>query len=79
VLFPATAAGPAGSTLVELAFAVLEGAALNHDVGFADEADAVVALLRSLARQRSELPPTAPPTETTEPAGLDGTDTTERT
>jgi AcrR family transcriptional regulator len=82
VLFPATAAGPDGSTLVELAFAVLEGAALNHDVGFADEADAVVALLRSLARQRSELPPTAPPTETTEttePAGLDGTDTTERT
>lgn len=53
VLFPATAAGPQGATLVELAFTVLEGAALNHDVGFADEAEAVVAMLRGFARERS--------------------------
>jgi AcrR family transcriptional regulator len=73
VLFPATAASPDGSTLVELAFAVLEGAALNHDVGFPDEAEAVVALLRSLARElldnpltpRAERPDATPDTRDT--------------
>jgi AcrR family transcriptional regulator len=70
VLFPATAAGPGGSTLVELAFAVLEGAALNHDVGFADEAEAVVALLRGMATELLDQPrvdvPVATPTDPNE-------------
>jgi AcrR family transcriptional regulator len=50
VLFPATATQEDGPLLLELAFAVLEGAAINHDVGFVAEAEGIVALLRAITR-----------------------------
>jgi AcrR family transcriptional regulator len=67
VLFPATAAGPEGATLVEFAFAVLEGAALTHDVGFPDEAEAVVTMLRRLARALLDPLVPGPPTDLAQP------------
>jgi AcrR family transcriptional regulator len=72
VLFPATATSEQGPVLLELAFAVLEGAALSHDVGFDDEAEAVVALLRRLASDlldnpaRNDLTPRSETSQTSE-------------
>lgn len=81
VLFPATAASEHGPVLLELAFATLEGAALNHDVGFGDEAEAIVALLRRLARDLLDNPagPISPPPAPSDPPERnDLSDRTER-
>jgi AcrR family transcriptional regulator len=49
MLFPATAAMPDSMAIVRFAFAVLDGAALSADLGFAASAEETVAILRGLA------------------------------
>jgi AcrR family transcriptional regulator len=76
VLFPATATQEAGPLLLELAFAVLEGAALNHDVGFVEEAEAIVGMLRAITRDVVDNPAWRTPAPATT-AAPDPRDTTE--
>jgi AcrR family transcriptional regulator len=62
VLFPATAASPDGIAIVRFAFATLEGAAINADLGFVDDAEETVGILRALARIHLDNPQPDPGT-----------------
>lgn len=53
VMFPGTASDPAGQALVRFAFAVLQGAAINHDVGLDEQAEEIVGVLAGLARDQA--------------------------
>lgn len=56
VLFPATASVPQSRAVVRFAFAALQGAAINDDLGLGEAADDVLAVLRVMARNAAVLP-----------------------
>jgi AcrR family transcriptional regulator len=59
MLFPATAAS-AGLAIVRFAFAVLDGAALSADLGFVDDAEETVGILRALTALHLDNPQPTP-------------------
>jgi AcrR family transcriptional regulator len=69
MLFPATAAMPDSMAIVRFAFAVLDGAALSADLGFAASADETVAILRALATLHLDNPQPLQPPPPVEPPG----------
>lgn len=57
MLFPATASGPDSRAILRFTFAVLEGAAIAHDLGRDEVADDVLTILRALAGDADQAVP----------------------